>query len=59
MDIGQPALPNCYEVPQVVNPKTKISTFSDETLFYIFYTMPRDELQDLAAAELYVAIFVF
>ena len=27
--------------------------FSDETLFYIFYYMPRDTLQILAAEELY------
>lgn len=27
--------------------------FSDETLFYIFYAMPRDSLQLAAASELY------
>jgi len=30
----------------------KMSLFSDETLFYIFYSMPRDALQVAAAAEL-------
>lgn len=32
---------------------SKIGQFSDETLFYIFYTQPRDFLQEAAAAELY------
>ncbi|EEQ40008.1 putative general negative regulator of transcription subunit [Clavispora lusitaniae] len=31
---------------------TKISSFMDETLFYIFYTKPRDTLQEYAAREL-------
>ncbi|QWW22517.1 hypothetical protein CA7LBN_001263 [Candidozyma auris] len=31
---------------------TKISSFADETLFYIFYTKPRDTLQEYAAREL-------
>ena len=30
----------------------KIGSFSDETLFYIFYTMVRDIVQELAAVEL-------
>jgi hypothetical protein len=29
-----------------------MALFSDETLFYIFYAMPQDELQDRAAQEL-------
>jgi CCR4-NOT transcription complex subunit 2 len=32
----------------------KIQSFSDETLFYIFYTKPRDVMQEIVAAELYV-----
>lgn len=31
---------------------TKIQSFQDETLFYIFYTKPRDTLQEYAAREL-------
>ena len=31
----------------------KMAMFSEETLFYIFYSMPRDTLQMHAAAELY------
>ncbi|KAH3761475.1 NOT2 / NOT3 / NOT5 family protein [Pelomyxa schiedti] len=34
-------------------PEKKISLFSDETLLFIFYSMPKDELQLLAAKELY------
>lgn len=47
-------LPACYKN---VNPPpaiSKIFQFSDETLFYIFYTMPRDVMQEAAAQELYV-----
>jgi CCR4-NOT transcription complex subunit 2 len=32
---------------------SKMPKFSDETLFYIFYAMPQDLLQDAAAYELY------
>ena len=32
---------------------SKIPKFSDETLFYIFYSMPRDILQEASAQELY------
>ncbi|CUM63355.1 uncharacterized protein PRCAT00000928001 [Priceomyces carsonii] len=31
---------------------TKIQSFTDETLFYIFYMKPRDTLQEYAAREL-------
>eukprot|EP00128_Syssomonas_multiformis_P007613 Colp12_sorted_trinity150504_noHs@21806 len=31
----------------------KMAQFSDESLFYIFYSMPRDVLQVAAAHELY------
>jgi len=30
-----------------------MSKFAEETLFYIFYAMPQDVLQDAAAYELY------
>jgi len=45
-------LPSCY----IVHPpsaSTKIGQFSDETLFFIFYTQPRDVIQEAAASELY------
>lgn len=32
----------------------KIPNFTDETLFFIFYSQPRDYMQELAAAELCV-----
>jgi CCR4-NOT transcriptional regulation complex NOT5 subunit len=32
-----------------------MSLFSEETLFFIFYSMPKDALQATAAAELCVA----
>lgn len=45
-------LPSCYHV-NVVGPQTeKLNAFSEETLFYIFYTMPRDTMQEAAAVEL-------
>lgn len=34
------------------NIESKIGTFTDETLFFIFYSKPRDTLQELAAREL-------
>jgi CCR4-NOT transcription complex subunit 2 len=34
-------------------PLSKMKDFSDETMFYIFYAMPRDVLQEAAAQELY------
>ncbi|KAL7271903.1 nuclear-transcribed mRNA catabolic process, deadenylation-dependent decay [Rhizina undulata] len=45
-------LPPCYTVQNVQSLESKIGNFSDETLFYIFYTMPRDLMQELVAAEL-------
>ncbi|CAN6609648.1 hypothetical protein TRVA0_004S01508 [Trichomonascus vanleenenianus] len=47
-------LPACYEVPAALAQKQdfKIQNFTEETLFYIFYTMPRDSMQEAAAAEL-------
>lgn len=45
-------LPSCYNVaPPPPNPK-KAAQFSDETLFFTFYSMPRDAFQDLVAQEL-------
>ena len=45
-------LPSCYNVaPPPPNPK-KAAQFSDETLFFSFYAMPRDAAQEVAAQEL-------
>ncbi len=47
-------LPACYNVqPPPAN--TKIGNFSDETLFFIFYSQPRDAMQEMAAHELSVS----
>lgn len=45
-------LPECYDVPSAVPQQQKIQNFTDETLFYIFYTMPRDTMQEAASIEL-------
>ncbi|KAL9044822.1 MAG: hypothetical protein Q9214_002070 [Letrouitia sp. 1 TL-2023] len=45
-------LPECYTVENVPRVTDKISGFSDETLFLIFYTQVRDVMQELAAIEL-------
>ncbi|CRG86828.1 CCR4-NOT transcription complex subunit 2 [Talaromyces islandicus] len=45
-------IPSCYNVGNVQPLQTRITSFSDETLFYIFYSMPRDVLQELVAEEL-------
>eukprot|EP00007_Cunea_sp_BSH-02190019_P004178 CAMPEP_0174229996 /NCGR_PEP_ID=MMETSP0417-20130205/835_1 /TAXON_ID=242541 /ORGANISM="Mayorella sp, Strain BSH-02190019" /LENGTH=470 /DNA_ID=CAMNT_0015307613 /DNA_START=57 /DNA_END=1466 /DNA_ORIENTATION=- len=45
-------LPLCYYIP--MQPATaKMTEFSDETLFYMFYNLPRDRLQIAAARELF------
>ena len=54
---GMPAvpefgLPQAYTVQNVPPLRSKIPQFSDDTLFMIFYQMPRDEHQQLAAEEL-------
>jgi len=47
-------LPTCFNLPQMPPPIiTRIGVFSDETLFYIFYTMPKEAIQEAAAQELY------
>lgn len=45
-------LPSCYNVHAPPAPQSKIASFSDETLFFIFYSAPRDVLQEVAAQEL-------
>lgn len=46
------SIPDCYTVKKVAPLHTRINSFSDETLFYIFYSMPRDYIQVLVAQEL-------
>ncbi|RMZ81457.1 hypothetical protein DV738_g2254, partial [Chaetothyriales sp. CBS 135597] len=46
------SIPDCYTVKKVAPLHTRINSFSDETLFYIFYSMPRDFMQVLVAQEL-------
>lgn len=46
-------IPACYHVPSLPAPAAKITGFADETLFYIFYAMPGDKMQELAARELF------
>merc|ERR1719382_476726 len=46
-------LPNCYYMSPPQLKTAHLQKFSLETLFYIFFNMPRDTLQACAAAELY------
>ncbi|GAB1204792.1 hypothetical protein APSETT445_003455 [Aspergillus pseudonomiae] len=46
------ALPSCYNVANIQPLQSRIASFSDETLFYIFYSMPRDIMQEVVAEEL-------
>ncbi|KAI5785983.1 hypothetical protein FPQ18DRAFT_349959 [Pyronema domesticum] len=46
------ALPQCYTVLNTQPIHNKVHGFSDETLFYIFYTMPRDIMQEVVVSEL-------
>ena len=45
-------LPDCYIVHPPPPGPTKVATFSEETLFFMFYAHPRDGLQEVAAQEL-------
>lgn len=45
-------LPSAYTVTNVPPLNNRMSAFSDETLFFIFYQNPRDVTQELAAQEL-------
>lgn len=47
-------LPSCYNVQPPPPGPTRVVAFSDETLFFMFYSSPRDALQEVAAQELYV-----
>jgi CCR4-NOT transcription complex subunit 2 len=46
-------LPQCYYMQPPALKTGHFSKFQLETLFYIFYNMPRDTLQAYAATELY------
>ncbi|KAF8333569.1 uncharacterized protein EI90DRAFT_2916367 [Cantharellus anzutake] len=46
-------VPACYNVQPTLPGPTKAASFSDETLFWMFYSSPRDVLQEVAAQELY------
>ncbi|KAF8158422.1 hypothetical protein B0H34DRAFT_708778 [Crassisporium funariophilum] len=47
-------LPACYLSVQAPPPgPAKAAMFSDETLFFMFYSSPRDALQEVAAQELW------
>lgn len=45
--------PKCYLMPSLSLKFDHLSKLKVETLFYMFYTMPRDALQAYAAQELY------
>lgn len=47
------SLPSSYRLPQPPLKTGHLTKFDVTTLFYIFYTMPRDLLQSYAAQELY------
>jgi hypothetical protein len=50
----QVLIPSCYTLPQPPPPPlSKITSFSDETLLYIFYALPSSSLSEAAATELY------
>ncbi|EIW81078.1 hypothetical protein CONPUDRAFT_124008 [Coniophora puteana RWD-64-598 SS2] len=46
-------LPSCYNVQPPPPGPSKAAAFSDETLFFMFYSSPRDALQEVAAQELW------
>ncbi|KAF8527030.1 hypothetical protein BU17DRAFT_74080 [Hysterangium stoloniferum] len=46
-------LPACYNVQPPPPGPSKVAAFSDETLFFMFYSSPRDALQEVAAQELW------
>ncbi|OLL25551.1 General negative regulator of transcription subunit 2 [Neolecta irregularis DAH-3] len=52
MDEPSFSLPGCYNVSVPPPMIPKVASFGDDTLFYMFYTFPRDVCQELAAQEL-------
>ncbi|KAF9773008.1 hypothetical protein IL306_009236 [Fusarium sp. DS 682] len=49
---GRFRLPDCYNVTNVQPIESKIQSFNEETLFWIFYSCTADVKQQMAAAEL-------
>lgn len=49
---GKFRLPDCYSVTNVQPIESKIQSFNEETLFWIFYSCPADVKQQMAAVEL-------
>ncbi|TGZ82585.1 hypothetical protein EX30DRAFT_339864 [Ascodesmis nigricans] len=45
-------LPACYTVTNTQPIAARLACFSDDTLFYMFYTMPKDLMQELVSFEL-------
>ncbi|KAI9756698.1 MAG: hypothetical protein M1815_003063 [Lichina confinis] len=45
-------IPPCYNVHNVRPFHEQVASFADDTLFFIFYSSPRDIMQELAAVEL-------
>ncbi|KAF4975828.1 hypothetical protein FZEAL_7447 [Fusarium zealandicum] len=50
---GKFRLPDCYNVTNVQPIESKIQSFNEETLFWIFYSCTADVKQQLAAVELH------
>ncbi|KAG0179693.1 hypothetical protein DFQ28_000167 [Apophysomyces sp. BC1034] len=46
------AIPSCYTIPDLPPLENTLQNMSTETLFYLFYSCPRDVLQELVAQEL-------
>ncbi|KAF4587331.1 General negative regulator of transcription subunit 2 [Ophiocordyceps camponoti-floridani] len=46
-------LPDCYSVTNVQPIESKIQSFNEETLFWLFYSCPADMKQQMAAVELH------
>ncbi|KAL7899249.1 hypothetical protein HDV64DRAFT_248001 [Trichoderma sp. TUCIM 5745] len=53
VNINKFRLPDCYSVTNVQPIETKIQSFNEETLFWIFYSCPLDAKQQMAAVELH------
>ncbi len=49
-----PPVPAVYRAEAVPPAAGRMAAFAEETLFYMFYAMPRDRMQELAAHELTV-----
>lgn len=52
-------LPTCYYMQPPALKNSHFTKFQLETLFYVFYNMPRDILQVLAAIELYTRKWMY